>query len=416
MRNVLNKGGGRMSNTTLCIGGKNDIAVNVLEYILTHLPGVELFVIPDRNDKGVNTWQRSVKLYCLQKGIPLVSLDEIYDMDNLVFISTEFDRIIKPEKFKTSALYNIHFSMLPKYKGMFTSVLPILNGDTETGVTLHVIRSGIDTGEIIDQQKINIEYRWNSLDLYKELIKTGTKVVTKNLNRLIQRKYEAFPQPLNGSSYFGKGFIDYAALRINTKATAEQIRLQINAYAFRPYQLIAFHGVSLIGSMIKDDVSVYKPGTVIYEDEVEFRIATIDYDIILYKDVLDKLIEAIQKHENERAKGLCTFEKIVDEKEQHGWTPLTVAVYNNNHEMAKYLLSIGADERIVNNNGTTLLMYAKDAGLNTGDWDMFRWLFGLGLSIHEKDYSGRALIDYISNEEKMMIPQDIKDMVELPCL
>ncbi|MBQ8080233.1 MAG: hypothetical protein IJ236_09800 [Oscillospiraceae bacterium] len=74
----------------------------------------------------------------------------MYDTEDLIFLSAEFDRLIRPDKFRSQELYNIHFSLLPRYKGCYTSVHPLLHGDTTTGVTFHRIRRGIDTGEIID--------------------------------------------------------------------------------------------------------------------------------------------------------------------------------------------------------------------------------------------------------------------------
>lgn len=394
--------------STLCIGGKNDITVNVLEYARSAFPEVRIVCIPDKCDDGVNRWQRSVIDYCKNTGIEIVSLDDVYEIEDLIFVSTEFDRIIKPEKFKSSALFNIHFSLLPKYKGMFTSVLPILNGDTNTGVTFHRIRAGIDTGEIIDQQSFEIKYDWNSLDLYGMLIKTGTEVVIRNLHNVLSGEVVAVPQPNKGSTYFGKGYIDFSSIALDPFATADQIRLQINAFAFRPYQLLLFNGIPVVGSRITDYVSIEKPGTVLSEDEVSIKIASIDYDIILYKDVLDKLIEAVKEHNPDRVKKLSVFEKIINDKESHGWTPLTVAVYNADLDLSRWLVSRGASDSVVNHNGTTLLMYAKDAGLNTGDWSVFKWLLEEGAGPKAKDYSGKAIIDYLDDEKLSRIPEDIR--------
>ena len=397
--------------STLCIGGKNNITVNVLEYARTAFPDVRILCIPDRCDDGVNKWQRSVISYCKNAGIDIVSLEDVYDIEDLVFVSTEFDRIIKPEKFKSSGLYNIHFSLLPKYKGMFTSVLPILNGDEKSGVTFHRIRAGIDTGEIIDQQSFEIRHDWNSLDLYETLIKTGSEVVIRNLRSVLNGDVISEPQSKEGSTYYGKGYIDFSSIALDPLATADQIRLQINAFAFRPYQLLTFNGIRVIGSKITDYVSIEKPGTLLSEDEVSIKIASIDYDIILYKDVLDKLIEAVKNHNSDRAKKLCAYEKIVNDKESHGWTPLTVAVYNGDLDMARWLVSRGASDSIVNHNGTTLLMYAKDAGLNTGDWSVFRWLLEEGADPHSRDYSGKAIIDYLDEEKLSRIPEDIRGIL-----
>lgn len=73
--------------------------------------------------------------------------------DDLIFISLEFDKIVNPDLFKDARLYNIHFSLLPSYKGMYTSAIPILNGEEMVGVTFHEIDKGIDTGNIIAQKK-----------------------------------------------------------------------------------------------------------------------------------------------------------------------------------------------------------------------------------------------------------------------
>lgn len=400
-----------MMKTTVCVAGKNNIAVSLIEYIKTHYQDINLIAIPDRNDNGIDGWQRSVKKYCNCNNISIVNLDDVYELDNLVFISAEFDRIIRPDKFKSNELFNIHFSLLPKYKGMFTSVLPILNGDNATGVTLHIMRAGIDTGEIIDQKVIPIEDNMTSYQLYNELIKVGTKVVLRNLPILLNGNYIASPQDAKGSSYFGMGYIDYKNIILNVNSTADQIKNQVYAFAFRPYQLLSFDGVKIIGAKVTNAISTLSPGTVIKEDKVSILIATIDYDILLYKDVLLELNNAIMKCDNAKAQELCAYAPIVNDKEKHGWTPLAVAIYNNNFEMAKYLLSLGADEFVVNNNGTTLLMYAKDAGLRTGEWDIFRWLIGLGLNIHTKDYSGKEIADYVSEKQLNALPFDIKSLI-----
>ena len=311
-------------------------------------------------------------------------------------MSTEYDKIIDPEKFKSPELFNVHFSLLPKYKGMSTSILQILNGESETGVTLHKIRSGIDTGEIVDQQRIAIDWDMNSYDVYKKCLKAGVDIIKKNLKDLIDGNYKITPQNAEMSTYYSKDEIDYKHLRLNIKRTAHQIHNQIRAFAFRQYQLLTYNKIGLIGSTITNQVSVNRPGTIIVEDDVKMLMATIDYDIIIYKDVLDRLNKSIEANNNEYTKLLCEYKQIVNEKDSRGWTPLTVAVYNNNFEIFQFLLSLGADEKVVDNNGTTLLMYAKDVYMRTGDKTIFDCLMRIGLNIWQKDYKGMNLFDYCS--------------------
>jgi phosphoribosylglycinamide formyltransferase-1 len=57
----------------------------------------------------------------------------------------------------TKKIINIHPSLLPKYKGLNAIKQAIDNNDNELGVTIHYVDAGMDTGEIIDQEKITIE-------------------------------------------------------------------------------------------------------------------------------------------------------------------------------------------------------------------------------------------------------------------
>ena len=144
----------------ICIAGKNNIACNILEYLIfqKNMKKEQLFVCCNKNDNGKNTWQRSLRYTAKLLGIKEVCLDDLYDIQDLVFLSLEFDKIIKPTLFTSRKLFNIHFSLLPSYKGMYTAALPILNNEKHTGVTFHKIDNGIDTGPIIAQKKIIIDF------------------------------------------------------------------------------------------------------------------------------------------------------------------------------------------------------------------------------------------------------------------
>lgn len=393
---------------TICIAGKNNIAVNILLHCIEAYKEFKVICIVNRNETGINTWQKSLEWFAKKCSINIVSLEDTYKINDLFFLSTEFDRIINPDKFKSEDLYNIHFSLLPQYKGCHTSVLPILNGERETGVTLHKIRAGIDTGEIIDQEKVWIEENDNSLDLYEKLIVAGTKIVIKNLTLLLKGQVIFQKQPKEKSTYYSLTAVDYKNLKLDTNKTAWEIKKQVRAFAFRPYQLLGWNGNYYIECDITDEVSKDRPGTVIEEVETYTKISTIDYDIVLYKDVFNRLLEAISSGDNCLAKKLSVSNKVIKSVEKHGWSALTVAVYNNNKLMFDYLIKRGLDIHILNNNGTTLLMYAKDAGIRTGDWAIFYKLLESGLSVDDTDFYGKRLVDYIEDCDMQKIPKEIK--------
>ena len=198
----------------LIIAGKNNIAVDVLKFALDNL-NMPIFVVLNKTENFQNNFQKSLGFYAKRWNVTIKKLEDIYDLNDSIFLSLEFDRIIKPDLFKSKNLFNIHFSLLPAYKGMYTSALPILNGEDKSGVTLHRIDSGIDTGEIIAQTEIKINYKDTARDLYIKYIDFGTKLVLKHLSSLIDNSFDFRVQSNDNSTYFGKKSIDYNNLKIN---------------------------------------------------------------------------------------------------------------------------------------------------------------------------------------------------------
>lgn len=384
----------------ICIAGKNNIAVDVLEYLLKQdIEHDNIGIVCNTNETGQNGWQKSFRFFAKMHGIKEYELEEVYSIDDLVFISLEFDRIVKPELFKDARLYNIHFSLLPMYKGMYTSALPILNGEKEVGVTFHKIDRGIDTGDIIKQKKFEVASTDTCRDLYLKYIKYGTKLVLECIGDVINDKVVAIPQPVEGATYYSKKSIDYHNLNIDLRQTASGIDRQLRAFHFREYQLPEVFGKRIIAAQFTNIKSNNKPGTIVMENESSFMLSTIDYNIVLYLDRLEELLEACKLGDMKTVVEICTVQKHINSANYNGWTPLIVAVYNNQIEIAKYLIMHGADIKVKNNNGTNLLMYAKDAYFNSKDITLFKMLYEMGLDIEEKDYRGKKLSEYLSEQK-----------------
>jgi methionyl-tRNA formyltransferase len=223
----------------ICIAGKNLIAIKVTEYLLNKLlfSKDNLMIIPNKDDSGVNNWQPSFKKYATDNEIKIVQLELTYKIDNLIFLSLEFDIIIKPSLFKSKNLFNIHFSLLPKYRGVYTSIYPILNGEKFSGVTLHLIDKGIDTGDIIEQLSFRIGNNHTSRDLYHRYLKYGIKLMNKNLIKILNGNYKTFSQNHLDSSYYRRDSINFKKIEINLNKTSVEIFNQIRAFIFPEYQL-----------------------------------------------------------------------------------------------------------------------------------------------------------------------------------
>lgn len=270
----------------VCVAGKNNIAINVCEYLLRHYPEIKLYAITNRNDDGIDGWQKSFFKYVNEdSNIIHTELECMYGLADLLFLSTEFDRIIDPKLFRTTRLFNIHFSLLPAYRGVYTSSLPILYGEQYSGVTLHSMDAGIDTGDIIAQERIRITKKETSYTLYLKYIDKGTNLITKNIEKLITGRFNAKPQLPEGASYYSRKSIDYSNLIINLKATASQIDKQIRAFYFPAFQVPIVYSYPIKYTKILQIRSTLRPGLVVRDSKDYIVVSTVDYDIKLYKQI-----------------------------------------------------------------------------------------------------------------------------------
>ena len=87
-----------------------------------------------------------------------------------------------------------------KRQGTYTSVTPILNGDMYSGVTLHEIDKGIDTGDIIAQIKFEIGINDTARDLYFKYNQYGFQLFKENIDSLIKNSFISRQQSKLGST------------------------------------------------------------------------------------------------------------------------------------------------------------------------------------------------------------------------
>ena len=386
----------------VCIAGKNNIAVEILLYLIElGIAKENICVIPNKTDGGKDNWQRSLLKKANELGIEVKTLEDVYSIENLLFLSLEFDNIVNPNKFKSNKLFNLHFSLLPKYKGMYTSVMPILNNEKTTGVTLHKIDKGIDTGEIIAQKEFEIDFMDNARDIYHKYIYNGILLVKKYLKKLLRNEFiESTPQDFKLSSYFSKSAINFKKINIDLNQTSINIHNQIRAFNFREYQVPKVFGTNIISSKILNSSSKKKAGSVLFENDICFVVSTIDNDIVLYKDKVKELFLACKNGSSELVNRLLQIPKIINVQNENGWTPLIAAIYNNQVEIVKTLLINGADLKICDFKGTTPLMYAASSYVKHKDPQILILLLNLGVDIYQRDYSNKNVLDYcLENNE-----------------
>lgn len=383
----------------IVVAGKNNIAVHALNYLVDRLGNEAVIALPNQNDSGENGWQQSLRLAANERHVQQTSLESIENDKVKLFLSLEYDRIINPSSFRDASLYNFHFSCLPRYKGMYTSIWPILYGDAKSGVTLHKIDQGIDTGDIFAQCTFKISSIDRSRDLYRKYIKNAIALFDEKIEEILSGALNPIPQSAAGSTYFSKDTIDFSKLTINLQCTAWELQRQLYAYSFREYQLPVVFGKPIVEIDITTRKSTHKPGTVVQNFSNKLVVSTIDYDVILFVDLLPDVLDRFRFCNREESSSLLRHVTGIHDRNEKGWSPIIVAAYHGNFEAVKYLLDNGADPNDCNYKGTTVLMYSKDYSLKHRSKRVFELLRNAGANLSVKDFGGKKLEDYVTANE-----------------
>ena len=376
----------------ICIAGKNDIAVDVLAFLRNDY---NVVVLCNKTENGKNGYQKSLRYFATKWKIPEVKIDDLYDVDNLIFISLEYDCLVDIGKFRKSArFYNVHFSDLPKYKGQYTSAWCILNGEKETAVTLHMIDKGIDTGEIIAKERFDI----NDMDcreVYLELVKRGKRLILKNFKNIYEDNVVSYPQPVEQSTFYSIKSINYSGLKLEINQTAEMIARQIRAYSFREYQLPTFMSKEIIDYKITNQRSIAKAGTVVFENDQSVILSTVDYNIILYFDKFRELINACSNGNMDSVNKICSIGRHINVVDEKGWSPLFYAIENNQKDVVSYLISMGADITLIDFEGWNVLKNAADVWIQRKDDYLYNLFIMFGISTKQENYNGMTIERYV---------------------
>jgi methionyl-tRNA formyltransferase len=99
---------------------------------------------------------------------------------------------------------NVHTSLLPRYRGAAPIQWAILNGDTETGVTIMKMDVGLDTGDILTQVTTPIRPEDDSETLHDRLARMGADLLVRTIPDYVAGKLPSRPQPAEGASYAPK--------------------------------------------------------------------------------------------------------------------------------------------------------------------------------------------------------------------
>jgi len=163
---------------------------------------------PDRKSgRGKQLTASPIKVFSQEQGLPVLQppnlkdpalISQLRELAPDVMVVVAFRMLPKVVwSIPTKGTFNVHASLLPKYRGAAPIHWAIINGEKETGVTTFFINEQIDTGEIIAQKSLRIHLEENTGQLSNRLEKLGAELALETLDLIASNQVKSSPQPQN---------------------------------------------------------------------------------------------------------------------------------------------------------------------------------------------------------------------------
>ncbi|MEO6352108.1 MAG: methionyl-tRNA formyltransferase [Burkholderiaceae bacterium] len=248
----------------IIFAGTPEFAATALQSL--HQAGFEIALVlsqPDRPaGRGMQLQASPVKQYAVTHGVAVAQpaslrLDGKYPQqardahtllratEHDVMVVAAYGLILPPSVLEIPRLgcINIHASLLPRWRGAAPIHRAIEAGDAETGITIMQMDQGLDTGPMLQTERLQIAADDTTGSLHDKLAALGGEMIVQALQRLQLGQLAAIPQPAEGVNYAAKISKQEALLGFNQPATA--IARKIRAFNPFPGASAVFNGVTL---------------------------------------------------------------------------------------------------------------------------------------------------------------------------
>ncbi len=227
------------STVTAVVFAYHNVGVRCLRVLLDQ--GVHLHLVLTHEDSPTeNIWYDSVVQVCADRGIEAITVDDANHPDVVARIralapdflfSFYYRKMLGAEILgipKRGSL-NMHGSLLPKYRGRVPTNWAVINGETETGASLHYMEVKPDAGDLVAQSSVPILGDDTAFEVFQKVVVAAEITLVRALPQLIAGTAPRVPLDLKSGSYFSGRKPEDG--RINWQQPAQQIYNLIRAVA-----------------------------------------------------------------------------------------------------------------------------------------------------------------------------------------
>ena len=194
-----------MDTPSIIFMGSPDFAVPALRALHESFGLTAIVSVPDKpSGRGQILQSSAVSKEAISLGIPLLTperlnapefIEQLSALRPDIIVVIAF-RILPKEVYSLAKLgaFNVHGSLLPKYRGAAPIQWAIINGETETGLTAFLLNETVDTGNIIGQTRIHIPEDMTSGELFTTLMNPAAELAVSTCKDLLSGNAIALPQ------------------------------------------------------------------------------------------------------------------------------------------------------------------------------------------------------------------------------
>jgi methionyl-tRNA formyltransferase len=269
--------------------GTPDFAVASLDALVQ--AGHNVVAVITSTDKmggrgGKQLLESAVKKYAVAKDIPVLQPKNLKAPDflaNLASYQADLQVVVAfrmlPKlvwAMPPLGTFNLHGSLLPKYRGAAPINWAVINGDTETGVTTFFIQEEIDTGDLIFQEKMSIGKDESVGEVHDRMMLLGAQTVVKTVEAIADGKIDPKQQDHHQASPAPK--LTAENTRINFAQSAKKVHDFIRGLNPYPtaWTTLGDEKWKILKTIPHQENHSLEPGTIVTDGKNDFKIATLD--------------------------------------------------------------------------------------------------------------------------------------------
>lgn len=266
--------------------GTPDFSVPALERIASEHEVVAVVTQKDKpKGRGQEVSYTPVKESALKLNIPVLQPDKVKEgsfveelrtLNPDVIVVIAFGQILSKEilDMPKYGCVNVHASLLPKYRGAAPIQWAVIDGEEKSGVCTMKMDEGLDTGDIIDVEEVELDSKETGGSLFDKLATLGGELILKTLKNLEFGNAQFIKQDDSKSTYAKKmtkdlGHIDFTKDAVSIERLIRGLNPWPSAFTYLDGKVMKIWDADVVESS-------GEPGTVISEDKDSFVIATGD--------------------------------------------------------------------------------------------------------------------------------------------